>query len=112
MNGACQGQGGRVRSAKGGLAGGPGAQKAVETFVSLLFSSFRGQNGVGRRLGLWLPWLAGWPTPAQDRQSNEMQKVGNGKINCVYRSSKTDPHRAWGVPENAKCKNGKMGNGK
>ena len=57
----------------GGL-GSPGTAKAVEACVSLMFSSFRSQNGVGRRLGLWLPWLAGWPTPAQDRESNEMQK--------------------------------------
>ena len=64
--------------AKAGLAGGglgsPGTAKAVKAFVSLMFSSFRSQNGVGRRLGLWLPWLANWPTPGQDSQSSEMQK--------------------------------------
>ena len=42
-----------------------------------MFCSFRGQNGVGRRLGLWLPWLAGWPTPARDRESDGMQKLKN-----------------------------------
>ena len=64
--------------AKAGLAGGglgsPGTAKAVKAFVSLMFPSFRSQNGVGRRLGLWLPWLASWPTPGQDSQSSEMQK--------------------------------------
>ena len=59
---------GRGRSAKADLA----TAKAVETFVPLMFSSFRGQNSVGQRLGPWLPWLAGWPTPARDRQNSEM----------------------------------------
>ena len=37
MNGTCQGQGGRGRSAKGGLAGGPGAQKPLWILFCLCF---------------------------------------------------------------------------
>ena len=101
MNCTCQGQGGRDRSAKGGLAGGPGAQKAVKTFVSLMFFSFRGQNGVGRRLGLWLPWLAGGLRLRKTGKVPKCWKLKNVKweIKCICGGSKTDQHRAWDIPK-------------